>query len=127
MPSTGYIQVHAYTSKGRIPLPGTAITVTDTQGDAIAMRLTNQSGTLDTPIAISVPELSAGQTPDSGVIPYTKLNLYARLEDYEAIEIENLQVFPDTLTVQDLDMIPLAEFPDSWNRLELFNTPPQNL
>lgn len=91
------------------------------------MRLTNRSGTLDAPIAITVPDLAAGQTPNTGVVPFTAVNLYARLEDYETIEIENLQVFPGTLTVQNLELIPLSEFPDSWNKLEIFNTPAQNL
>ena len=123
----GYIQVHAFTGKARIPLQGVAITITDLSGSAIAMRLTNRSGTLDAPVKISVPDISAGQMPDTGVLPFTDVNLYARLENFEAIEIENLQVFPGTLTIQDLSMIPLAELPDSWNKLEIFNTPPQNL
>ena len=123
----GYIQVHAFTGKARIPLQGVAITITDLSGSAIAMRLTNRSGTLDAPVEISVPDISAGQTPDTGVLPFTDVNLYARLENFEAIEIENLQVFPGTLTIQDLSMIPLAELPDSWNKTEIFPTPPQNL
>ena len=123
----GYIQMHAYTGNARIPLEGVAITVTDPDGKAIAMRLTNRSGILDAPISIAVPDLSAGQTPNTGIIPFSDVNLYAHLADFETIEIENLQVFPNTLTVQDLAMIPLAELPDSWNKAEIFNTPPQNL
>ena len=119
--------MHAYTSNARIPLQGTAIAITTTDGNTIAMRLTNRSGTLDSPIEITVPDLSASQSPNSGVTPFTDVNLYARLEDFETIEIENLQVFPDTLTVQNLAMIPLAELPNSWNQVEIFNTPPQNL
>ena len=125
--ATGYIQVHAYTSNARIPLQEASITITRTDGSAIAMRLTNRSGTLDAPVEIVVPDLSASQTPNSGVVPFTTVNLYARLANFETIEIENLQVFAGTLTVQDLPMIPLSELPDSWNRLEIFNTPPQNL
>ena len=123
----GYIQVHAYTSKARIPLEGAAVTITRPDGSAIAMRLTNHSGTLDAPVEIAVPDRSASQSPNTGTIPFTDVNLYARLADFETIEIENLQVFADTLTVQDLPMIPLSELPDSWNKLEIFNTPPQNL
>ena len=119
--------MHAYTSKARIPLEGAAVTITRPDGSAIAMRLTNRSGTLDSPVEIQVPDRSGSQTPNTGVIPFTDVNLYARLEDFETIEIENLQVFPGTLTVQDLAMIPLSELPDSWNKLEIFNTPPQNL
>jgi hypothetical protein len=123
----GYIQVRAYTSNAQIPLKNVAVSVTNTNGTGIALRLTNRSGQLDTPIEITVPDLSASQTPNTGIIPFSVVNLYARLEDYEAIEIENLQIFANTITLQDLKMIPLSEFPDSRNRTEIFNTPSQNL
>lgn len=127
MTDTGYIQVHAYTSNAQIPLKNVAIAVTDSSDSAIALRLTNRSGILDEPIPISVPSPSAGLSPNTGIIPYTRVNLYARISDYEQIEIENLQIFPNTVTVQNLAMIPLAEFPESWNQTEIFNTTPQNL
>lgn len=123
----GYIQVHAYTSYAQIPLKDVAVSVTDTTGNTVALRLTNRNGSLDIPIEINVPELSSSQTPNTGVIPFAVVNLYARLNDYEAIEIENLQIFANTTTNQNLEMIPLSEFPDSFNKLEVFPTPPQNL
>lgn len=123
----GYIQVHAYTSYAQIPLKDVAVSVTDVSGAAIALRLTNRSGFLDAPIEIDVPDLSSSQTPNTGVIPFAVVNLYARIANYEAIEIENLQVFSGVTTLQNLEFIPLAELPDNWNKLEIFNTPPQNL
>ncbi len=125
--ATGYIQVHAYTSYAQIPLQDVAISITDASSAAIALRLTNRSGSLDQPVEITVPDLSAGQSPNTGVIPFAVVNLYARLNGYEAIEIENLQVFPDRITVQNLEMIPLSELPKYYNKLEIFPTPPQNL
>ena len=125
--SNGYIQVHAYTSRAQIPLKDVAITITDTGGAAIAMRLTNRSGMLDNPVKIPVPDVSAGQSPNTGVIPYATVNLYARLENYEEIYIENVQIFPDTVTDQNLELIPLSEFPSKWNQSEKFIILPQNL
>ena len=104
-----------------------AITVTDVSGDAIAMRLTNRSGMLDKQIPIEVPDASASQAPNPGVIPYSVVDLYARLENFEEIHIEKLQVFANTVTDQDLEMIPLSELPENWNQAEIFETPPQNL
>lgn len=127
MSAKGYIQVHAYTSYAQLPLKDVAISITDASGAAIALRLTNRSGFLDVPVEIDVPDLSAGQTPNTGIIPFAVVNLYARLNNYEAIEIENLQVFANTTTLQNLEMIPLSELPNSWNKLEIFNTPAQNL
>ena len=126
MASTGYIQVHAYTSRARLPLEDVAITVTAGDGTAIALRLTDKSGKISL-IEVPVPDLAAGQTPDTGEIPYTPVNLYARKKGFEQIESENLQVFPDTVTNQNLEMIPLSELPESWNKTEIFPTPPQNL
>ncbi|MBP3304764.1 MAG: spore cortex-lytic protein [Oscillospiraceae bacterium] len=126
MPATGYIQVHAYSSFAQLPLQDVAITVTATDGTAIAMRLTDRSGKI-TPIELPVPELAAGQSPDTGEIPFTTVNLTARLKGYEQIIIQRLQVFPDTLTVQNLELIPLSEMPNAWDQVEDFDTPPQNL
>ena len=127
MASIGYIQVRTYSSNAQIPIKDTAVTITDTRGNAIAMRLTNQSGKFDTPVSISVPDLSAGQTPNTGTIPYTAVNLYARSENYEEIEVRDLQVFPNIVTVQNLELIPLSELPGQWNSAELFQTTPQLL
>lgn len=126
LPSTGYIQVHAYTSNARIPLQNVAVMVTTPNGDAIAMRLTDRSGQIE-PIPITVPDRSASQEPDTGIIPFTDVNIYARLQNYEQIEAENVQVFPNVITNQNLEMIPLSELPDKWTKTEIFNTPAQNL
>ena len=123
----GYIQVRVYTSKAQIPLENAAIMITAKDGSTIAMRVTNQSGMLNAPIAIDVPDLSAGQPPDTGLIPFSVVDLYVWAQNYEAIEIKNLQIFPTITTSQPLEMIPLSEFPDSYNNLEIFDTPRQNL
>jgi len=124
--ATGYIQVHAYTSNAQIPLEDVAVMITDSEGKAIAMRMTDRNGRID-PVAITVPNRSASETPSTGVIPFTNVNIYARLENYEQIESENVQVFADVVTDQNLEMIPLSEFPDQWTKAEIFRTPPQNL
>ena len=127
MSAIGYIQVHAYTSYAQIPVKDAAVAITDNDGSAIALRLTNQSGKLDKPIPLEVPDASASQSPGTGILPYGIVNLYARAPDYEEIIIENLQVFPNTITNQDLELIPLSEFPESWNLSETFETSVQNL
>lgn len=126
MSATGYIQVRAYTSTAQFPLKDVAITVTSTDGTAIAMRLTDRNG-LITPIEIPVPDREESLQPDPAERPYATVNLYARLRGYEQVESENMQVFADTTTFQNLEMIPLAELPNAWNQTVIFDTPPQNL
>lgn len=124
--ATGYIQVHAYTSNAQIPLENVAVMITNPDGTAIAMRLTDRSGRIE-PVPITVPDRAASQTPDTGVVPFTNVNIYARLEDFEQIEAEEVQVFADTVTDQNLEMIPLSELPEAWTKAEVFYTPAQNL
>lgn len=110
-----------------MPLSDVAVLITTPQGEAIAARLTNRSGNLDLPVPITVPDKSAGQEPDTGIIPFTSINIYARHEDFEQIEAETVQIFPGTVTTQNLAMIPLSELPEKWDKAEIFNTPAQNL
>ena len=126
MSATGYIQARAYTSYAQLPLKDVAITVTAADGTAIAMRLTDRSGKIPS-IAIPVPDRSDSLTPDPPERPFTTVNIYARLKGYEQIEAENVQVFADTVTDQNLEMIPLSELPGSWDQTAILDTPAQNL
>ncbi len=126
MSATGYIQIRAYTSTAQFPLKDVAVTITSTDGTAIAMRLTDRNGRV-VPIEIPVPDKSESQSPDPSERPFAVVNLYARKQGYEQVESENLQVFADTTTIQNLEMIPLAELPQYWDQTVIFDTPPQNL
>ena len=126
MSATGYIQVRAYTSTAQFPLEDVAITVTATDGTAIAMRITDRNG-LISPIEIPVPDRAESLQPNPPERPFAIVNLYARARGYEQIEAENLQVFANTTTFQNLEMIPLAELPNAWDQTVIYDTPPQNL
>ncbi len=126
MPDTGYIDVLAYTSRAEIPLENVAITVTASDGTALAMRITDRNGRTSR-ITVPVPEKSASMEPDTGMRPYTPVNVYARLDGYEQTENENLQVFPGTVTRLNLALIPLSELPGSFDKISIYDTPPQNL
>ena len=124
--ATGYILVHAYASYAQIPLENVSISISAPDGTAIALRVTDRNGQIE-PIPIPVPDRSESLTPDASQRPFTVVNLTARLQDYEQIFMDNLQVFADVTTEQDLSMIPLSELPESRSKAEIFNTPPQNL
>ena len=126
MPATGYLQVHAYSSFAQLPLQNVAITVSARDGTAIAMALTDRSGKIP-PINIPVPDASESQSPGSAEAPFTAVTIHARLAGFEQIKADNVQIFPGTITLQNLDMIPLSELPGSWDQVSLYTSPPQNL
>ena len=125
MPAVGYIQANAYTSRARLPVEDAAISVVDDAGRLLGLRTTNSSG-LTTPIRLEVPDKAQSQAPGNGK-PYVTVNLYARAEDYEQVLVRGVQVFADTVTMQDLQFVPLSELPGSWKQVEVFDNPPQNL
>ena len=125
MPAIGYIQARAFTSRARLPLEDTAVSVVDDTGRLLGIRTTNSSG-LTTPIRLEVPELAQSQTPGNGK-PFVTVNLYARAEGYEQVLVRGIQVFADTVTTQELQLVPLSELPGSWKQVAVFDTPPQNL
>ncbi len=125
MSAVGYIQATAYASRAKLPLEDVAISIVDDEGRLLGLRTTNSSGQT-TPIRLIVPDKAESEAPGQAK-PFVTVNLYARAEDYEQILIRGIQVFADTLTDQELQMIPLAELPGSWNRVEVYDTPPQNL
>lgn len=124
--STGYITVRAYTSYAQIPVKDVAISITASDGTAIAMALTDRNGQIK-PIPIPVPDKDMSLTPNPAEKPFTNVNLYARVRGYEQAEYENLQVFSGTVTNQNIELIPLSELPGAWNQTAVFDTPPQNL
>lgn len=126
MSATGTIQVRAFTSQAQLPLQDVAVTVTAADGTAIALRLTDRSG-LISPISIPVPDQAESQSPDPEQRPYALVNLYAHRDGFEGVESENIQIFANTHTIQDLNLVPLAQIPGSWNQMVVFDTPPQNL
>ena len=98
----------------------------DEKGHLIALRMTDSSGKT-CPLALEVPDFSAGQTPDSGETPYRIVGIAAWLPGYEPIEVTGVQIFPDITTTQELVMIPLEELGSLGEMSEDFDTPPQNL
>ena len=124
--STGYITVHAYSSFAQLPVKDVAVSITASDGTAIAMALTDRNGQIKS-IPIPVPDREASLAPNPNEKPFTNVNLYARARGFEQAEYENLQVFPNTVTNQNIELIPLSELPGAWNQTAVFDTPPQNL
>lgn len=126
MSATGYIQLRAYTSFAQIPLKDVAVVITTEDGTAIAMRMTNRNGVIPA-IEIPVPDRSESQEPGAAEPPFTTVTLHAYRKGYEYVTAKGLQVFAGTTTYQDLEMIPLSEFPDFTTERIHYQTPPQDL
>ena len=126
LPATGYLQVRVYESYAQIPLQDATVTVSAGDGTVIALRITDRSGQIPI-IEIPVPDKSNSLSPNPPEIPFTTVNLTVRIQGYEQIFADNIQIFAGVTTAQNFELIPLSELPDSLNKYEQFDTPPQNL
>lgn len=129
MPSQGYLLAHVFTSDASIPIEDATVTVTQNSpnglAELLAIWLTDESGKTK-PIVIPTPDLAASQTP-SQERPFSQVNATVEHPLYERIVVEDVQVFPDTVSVQNFKLIPLDEAPEVWNQTEVFDIPPQKL
>lgn len=127
MPAIGYLQIRAYTSYAQLPVVDAAVSVIGKDG-ATALRMTDRSGQVP-PLAISVPDKSESQQPAPDEQPFGTVNLTIRKPGFEILEASNVQIFADTTTLFNAEMIPLSELPGGGYGGEYleFNTPPQNL
>lgn len=126
LPATGYFQVSAYESNAQIPIKDASIILTANDGTLLATRLTDRSGKI-VPYALSVPDRTESTLPNAAELPFVTINLIARKDGYEQIDVTGIQIFADTVTNQNLEFVPLSEFPDAWDRTEEFETNMQNL
>ena len=129
MAPNGNIISYAYASAARIPLEDVVIRILTSSGvekeDLMNVQITNRDGRTNA-VSVATPPLTDSLQPGSGR-PFASFTMTAELPGYEQIRVENVQVFPDTQTVQYFKMIPLKENPENITPAELFGIPPQNL
>ncbi len=128
MASIGYFTARVYTSSAQLPIRDATVALTQATSSGtrqIATRLTDESGRIP-PIPIAAPERSESQQPGT-TSPYTDLSVTVEYPGYERVLIEGLQIFSDTVTEQDVELLPLEELPQVYNMTELIEIPSQEL
>lgn len=129
MASFGTIIARVYTSRAVIPVAGATVAVTRKSGSGkhvlIAVRVTDENGKT-APVSIATPDPSQSASPGAPD-PFTLCDVWAVAEGYEMIQVEDVQIFPGTETVQNLELIPLPELANPSGRTEVVQITPQNL
>lgn len=129
MAPSGSILSYAFTSAGRIPLSDVVIRILqktpEGAEDLVSVQMTDRDGKT-TMVSVDTPALAGSQSPGTER-PFSSVTMTAEIPGYEHIRVENVQVFPNTQTVQYFQMIPLNANPEILTPEELFTIPPQNL
>ena len=129
MDAFGTIFTQVYTSRARIPVAGATVAFTQrgTQGrhTLLAVRVTDNSGHT-APVEVSTPDAAASESPGTAN-PFAVCDIWAESPGYELLVVENVQIFPGTETIQELELIPLPEQTSALLPEHPVNIPPQNL
>lgn len=129
MAATGTILTRVFTSRAQIPVIGATVAFTQrgTEGRhaLLALRVTDANGRT-APVRVGTPDPSASESPGT-VEPFAVCDIWVEAPGYELLVMENVQIFPNTQTLQELELIPLPEQTAALLPENPVNIPPQNL
>ena len=133
MQATGTLSVRVYTSQAQIPLEGATVVVaapgTEGRWKLLSVHCTDSSGKIKN-VSIDTPALgestSPGGLPGDGA-PCALCSVWAEQPGYAMLQVENVQVFPDVETVQDMELIPLPQGLCSLQQRDQRDIPAQSL
>ena len=128
MAETGYLTVRTYASRAQLPIEGAVVTLrqpTEQGSRLIASQITDENGQIPV-IAIATPNRSDSLSPGT-TKPWTTVELSVDHPSYDRVLIENLQVFADIITQQNIELLPRSDLPDAYNLTEVVDITAQPL
>ena len=111
MPQSGVLKTRVFTSRGQLPVEDAAVSIVQRGRDGkqhlLNIQTSDQSGnTLPTVIETPAPQDSQSPRPRD---PFSLCDIWAECPGYQLLLVQNVQIFPDVTSIQDLPLIPLAE------------------
>lgn len=113
-----------------IPIEGASVTVTEANSQTpqlISFLETDMNGRT-APIGFDTPDISLSETPGNAQ-PFTVINVQVDMPLYYSVLIKNVQVFAGRESLQQVDMMPVAEHMDfeEQYRIITYDVTPQDL
>ena len=128
METFGTILTRVYTSRAQLPVEGATVAFTQRSGgrhDLLAVRVTDRSGRT-APVEVPTPSPAASESPGTDH-PFAVCDIWAESPGFELQVVENVQIFPGTQTLQELELIPLPERAPAGTIQTPVDIPPQSL
>ena len=118
-----------FTSRAQIPVEGATVAFTQRGSEGrhalLALRVTDQNGRT-APLQVATPDQASSAAPGTPE-PFAVCDIWVESPGYELLVVENVQIFPNTQTLQELELIPLPEQSATLLPEDPVNVPPQNL
>lgn len=130
MSETGTFAAQIAAANMIIPIEGASVTITAADTDnrrLIAYLETDMNGKTE-PISFETPDIQLSVSPGSET-PYTSINVRIDMPSYYSVSVRNVQIFPQTASIQQVEMLPVAEYADlnEQYRVITYDITPQDL
>ena len=128
MAAQGAVAVRVYAGNEALPIADAGVHIVEKEGDSerlIAYRTTDKNGKTS-PVFVDTPEVDASVSPGQEK-PFKSVDIRIRHPLYHMVYIHNVQVFADTLTRQQVQMIPSSERLAQGQKTEQIYITPQQL
>lgn len=131
MTNSGRLRVRVYTSQAELPLEGATVVVTKSSRtgkyDLLSVQTTDSSGLIRA-VEIPTPAMEESTRPtQEKTVAYSLCNVWAEHPGYAMLQVNGVQVFSGVDTVQNMELIPLAEGQTSLQQRDVVQVTPQNL
>lgn len=127
--ATGTVRVQVYTASGAMPVMGATVSITRTGTNGpelLGLRITDANGQT-TSITVETPDQSLSEQPQDRLQPFATVDIRVDRAGYGSVIIEHVQVFANTQSVQNVELIPLPEAGNPSENVQDFIVLPQNL
>lgn len=125
----GFIKVELFTAREVVPVSGGNIFIlksTSVDFDKGRILTTDSSG-ITKILEVDTPDIELSKNKDSEQIPYSVYDLYVRAPGYKDVVVEGVQVFPNEVSIQQVEMIPTTKEREFLEELEHNYIPPHQL
>ena len=127
MPYSGTLMTRVFTSRGELPVEDAAVSIVQHNANGrqqlVNIQTSDRSGNT-LPITIDTPDTQSSQSPGQPE-PFALCDIWVERAGYQLLLIQNVQIFPNIATIQNLPLIPLANTGGRpANRVDI---PPQDL
>ncbi len=110
MAYSGTLLTRVFTSRGELPVEDAAVSIVqhglDGRQQLLNIQTSDRSGNT-LPTIIETPDAQSSQTPGHQT-PFSLCDIWVECTGYQLLLVQNVQIFPDIITIQDLPLIPLA-------------------
>lgn len=103
----GFITVNVRTAGGALPVSGAVVTITDTKGNAVAVIISDISGSTDV-VELPTPSKENSLIPNGGEVS-SFYNVDASSDGFYNTVVSGIPIFDGITSIQQILMIPIAK------------------